>query len=169
MMITALVVYQAWLCPQVWCCLIHHEGFSLLDSFENYPLIGCVHHVNTHQDGQSVMDLPLVETYPSSMFGHQPSWNCQVIQTCMLDTHLIACNKKLIVVSSTFFSMVLLSSSNQLIQRNDLALSMMFITHIHAVKCTFGFQNRWYHIQSWWVHPSNFIQMWLCDNVVQKS
>jgi hypothetical protein len=40
--------------------------------------------------------------------------------------------------------MVLLSSSNQLMQRNDLALSMMFITHIHAVKCTFGFQNRWY-------------------------
>jgi len=29
--------------PQVWCCLIHHEGFSLLDSSENYPLIGCVH------------------------------------------------------------------------------------------------------------------------------
>jgi len=45
-MITALVVYQAWLCPQVWCCLIHHEGFSLLDSSENYPLIGCVHHAN---------------------------------------------------------------------------------------------------------------------------
>jgi len=26
--ITALVVYQAWLCPQVWCCLIHHEGLN---------------------------------------------------------------------------------------------------------------------------------------------
>jgi len=25
--ITALAVYQAWPCPQVWCCLIHHEGF----------------------------------------------------------------------------------------------------------------------------------------------
>jgi hypothetical protein len=24
-MITVLVVYQAWVCPQVWCCLIHHE------------------------------------------------------------------------------------------------------------------------------------------------
>ena len=44
--ITALAVYQAWLCPQVWCCLIHREGFSLLDSSENYPLIGCVHHAN---------------------------------------------------------------------------------------------------------------------------
>jgi hypothetical protein len=61
--------------------LIHPEGFSLLDSFENYPLIGCVHHANTHQDGQSVMNLPPVETYISSMFSHQPSWNCQVIQT----------------------------------------------------------------------------------------
>jgi len=65
--ITALVVYQARLYPQVWCCLIHHEGFSLLDSFENYPLIDCVHHANTHQDGQSVMNLPPVETYLSSM------------------------------------------------------------------------------------------------------
>jgi len=31
----------------------------------------------------------------------------------------------------------------------------MFITYIHAVKCTFGFQNRWSHNQSWWVYPSN--------------
>ena len=34
--------------PQVWCCLIHHEEFSLLDSSESYPLIDCVHHANTH-------------------------------------------------------------------------------------------------------------------------
>jgi len=62
MTITAPAVYQAWLCPQVWCCLIHHEEFSLLDSSENYPLIDCVPHANTHQDGQLVMDLPPVET-----------------------------------------------------------------------------------------------------------
>jgi hypothetical protein len=60
--VTALVVYRAWLCPQVRCCLIHHEGFSLLDSSENYPLIDCVHHANTHQDCQPVMNLPKVET-----------------------------------------------------------------------------------------------------------
>jgi hypothetical protein len=28
MTITALVVYQAWLCPLVWCCLIHHEDLN---------------------------------------------------------------------------------------------------------------------------------------------
>jgi len=60
--ITTLVVYQAGLCPQVWCCLIHHEGFSLLDSSENYPLIDCVPHAITHQDCQLVMNLPPVET-----------------------------------------------------------------------------------------------------------
>jgi hypothetical protein len=48
-----------------------------------------------------------------------------------------------------------LGLSNQLIKRNDLASSMMFITHIHAVKGAFELQNRWYHSQSWWVHPSN--------------
>jgi len=99
---TALVVYQAWLCPQVWCCLIHHEGFSLLDSSENYPLIICGHLANTHQDYQSVMNLPPIETYPSSICGHQPSWNCQVIQTCMSNMHLVACSKKLIIVCSMF-------------------------------------------------------------------
>jgi len=61
-MITALAVYQAWLCPQVWCCLIHHEEFYLLDSLENYSLIDCAHHANTHQDCQPVMNLPPVET-----------------------------------------------------------------------------------------------------------
>ena len=48
--------------PQVWCCLIHNEGFSLLDSSKNYPLIDCVPHANTHQDCQLVMNLPPVET-----------------------------------------------------------------------------------------------------------
>jgi hypothetical protein len=28
MTITALAVYQAWLCPLVWCCLIHHEDLN---------------------------------------------------------------------------------------------------------------------------------------------
>jgi hypothetical protein len=60
--ITALAVYQAWPCPQVWCCLIHHEEFSLLDSSENYPLIDCVPHANTHQDCHPVINLPQVET-----------------------------------------------------------------------------------------------------------
>jgi len=60
--ITALAVYQAWSCPQVWCCLTHHEEFSLLDSSENYPLIDCVPHANTHQDCQPVINLPQVET-----------------------------------------------------------------------------------------------------------
>ena len=46
--ITACIVHQAWPCPQVWYCLIHHEGCSLLASSENYPLIDCVHHANNH-------------------------------------------------------------------------------------------------------------------------
>jgi hypothetical protein len=48
--------------PQVWCCLIYHEEFSLLDSSKNYPLIDCVPHANTHQDCQPVINLPQVET-----------------------------------------------------------------------------------------------------------
>jgi len=39
--------------------------------------------INLILDCQSAMDLPLVETYPSSIYGHQLSWNCQVIQTCI--------------------------------------------------------------------------------------
>jgi len=149
--ITALVVYQARLCPQVWCCLIHHEGFSLLDSSENYLLIGCVHHANTHQDGQSVMNLPPVETYISSMFSHQPSWNCQVIQTWI--SYLAV--KGSLLHSRCSSQWIPLGLANQLIKRNDLASSTMFITHIHAVKCAFELQNRWSHSQSWWVHPSS--------------
>ena len=42
--ITACIVHQAWY------YLIHHEGFSLLASSENYLLIDCVHHANTHRD-----------------------------------------------------------------------------------------------------------------------
>ena len=33
-----LLLFITWLCPQVWCCLIHREGFSLLDPSKNYPL-----------------------------------------------------------------------------------------------------------------------------------
>jgi hypothetical protein len=70
--------------PQVWCCLIHHEGawqiVHLLDSIKNCSLVGCVHLANTHQDCELVTNLPPVETYLSSICNHQPSWNCQVIQ-----------------------------------------------------------------------------------------
>jgi len=86
--------------PQVWCCLIHHEEFSLLDSSESYPLIGCVHHANTHQGGQPVMNLPPVETYPSSMlssaFMGLPSHP---------DMPLITCCKRLFVAFPMLFSM----------------------------------------------------------------
>jgi hypothetical protein len=46
--------YQAWPCPQVWWCLIHHERaepiIHLLDSLENRSLISCVPPANAHQE-----------------------------------------------------------------------------------------------------------------------
>jgi len=135
----------------VWCCLIHHEEFSLLDSSENYPLIDCVHRANTHQNGQSVMNLSPVETYPSSICDQHPSWDCQVIQTYI--SYFAVKGSSLYAQSSSPW--IPLSLSNQIMKRNALASSMMFITHIHAVKCAFELQNRWSHSHSWWVHPSN--------------
>jgi hypothetical protein len=41
-------------------------------------------------DCQSVMKLPSVETYSSSICYYQPSWNCQVIQTCNKSLSLYA-------------------------------------------------------------------------------
>jgi len=122
-MITALVVSQAWLCPQVWCCLIHHEEFSLLDSSESYPLIDCVHHANTHQDCQLVMNLPLVETYPSSICGHQPSWNCEVVRTCISYFAV----KRLFVISSKFFTM----DSSQLVKSDREKKCIGIINDVH--------------------------------------
>jgi hypothetical protein len=88
--------------------LIHHEGFSLLDSSENYLLIGCVHHANTHQDGQPVMNLPPIETILfkymlSPAFLELPSHP---------DMPLILYSKRLIIVSSKFFSI----DSSQLVK-----------------------------------------------------
>jgi len=52
-MITALIVSQAWPCFQVWCCLIYHERASqvihLLDSLSNCSLINYMCPANTHQ------------------------------------------------------------------------------------------------------------------------
>jgi len=47
---------------------------------------------------------------------------------------------------------------------NDLALSMMFITHIHAVKCAFELQSRWSHSQSWWC--ASFQHSFKCNYVI---
>ena len=162
-MITALVVYQAWLCPQVWCCLIHHEGFSLLDSSKNYLLIGCVHHANTHQDGQSVMNLPPVETILfklSSVFIELSSHP---------DMDLIPCSKRLIVVCSMFFLMDFsqLVKSDSEKKCSGIINDVHFITHIHAMNCAFQLQNKMVP-QSVLVSAS-FQYSQLCDNIVQKS
>jgi len=63
------------------------------------------------------------------------------------DMDLILCSKRLIV---------LLHGSSQLVKsdREQKCIGIIndvhFITHIHAVKCTFDLQNRWSHSQSWW-------------------
>jgi len=112
--ITTLVVYQAGLCPQVWCCLIHHKGFSLLDSSENYPLMcASCHHPSRLSTSHELAQL---KQYFSSICYHQPSWKLPSHS----DMHLIACNKKLIVVKSMFFSM----DSSQLVKSD------------HEKKCT---------------------------------
>ena len=74
--VTALAVYQAWLCPQVWCCLIHHEDLNrsfilciilrivialIVRVFCQHPSRGFLV-FNLLLDCQSVMNLP-------------PSWN----------------------------------------------------------------------------------------------
>jgi len=81
-MITALAVYQAWQCPQVWCCLIHHEGFYLLWIFLRIILwlIVCIMPTPIKIVNPSWTCLQLKQ-YFSSIYYHQPSWNCQVIQT----------------------------------------------------------------------------------------
>jgi len=68
------------------------------------------------------------------------------------DMHLIACSKKLFVVCSVFFSMDFshLVESDHEKKCIGIINDVHFITHIHAMKCTFELQNRWSHSQSWW-------------------
>jgi len=81
-----------------------------------------VHHANTHQDGQSVMNLPPVETYPSSMLS-----SAFIELPSHPDMHLIACSKRLIVVSSMFFSM----DSSQLVKSNRKKKCIGIINDVH--------------------------------------
>jgi hypothetical protein len=136
----------------VWCCLIHHEGFFFLDSFENYLLIGCVHHANTHPDDQPVMNLPPVETI---LFKYMlSSVFIETIQSSRHASHSLQYKGSWLYAQCSS-PWIPLSLSNQIMKENALASSMMFITHIHAVKCAFELQSRWSHSQSWWVHLSN--------------
>jgi flavorubredoxin len=52
---------------------------------------------------------------------------------------------------------------------NALASSMMFITHIHAVKCAFEIQKDGPTVSLGGVHLSMFIQMHSPDNICQES
>jgi hypothetical protein len=94
-----------------------------LDSSENYLLIGCVHHAKTHQDDQPVMNLPPIETIlfkymllPAflELSGHP-------------DMDLIPCSKRLIVVSSMFFSM----DSSQLVKSDHERKCSGIINDVH--------------------------------------
>jgi len=92
----------------VWCCLIHHEGFSPLDSFENYPLIGYVHHANPIKIVNQSWTCLQLKQYFSSICYHQPSWKLP----SHIGMHPIACRKRLIIICSIFFSM----DSSQLVK-----------------------------------------------------
>jgi hypothetical protein len=95
---------------------------------------------------------PQLKQYSSSICYHQSSLKLSNHP----DMHLIACSTKahgcmLSVILHGFLSAL----SNQIMKGNALASSMMFITHIHAVKCAFELQSKWSHSQSWWVHLSD--------------
>jgi hypothetical protein len=106
--VTALVVYQAWLCPQVWCCLIHSWrilSWILLRII--LWLVVCFMPTPIMIVNQSWTCLKLKQ-YSSSICYHQSSWKI----SSHLDIHLIPCSKRLIVVSSMLFSM----DSSQLVK-----------------------------------------------------
>jgi hypothetical protein len=144
--------------------LIHHKGFSLLDSSENYPLMcASCHHPSRLSTSHELAQL---KQYFSSICYHQPSWKLPSHS----DMHLIACNKKLIVVKSMFFSM----DSSQLV-KSDHEKEM----HWHHQWCSSPIFMRWSaHLSFKTNGPTvslsgcslpTFIQMRLCDNIVQKS
>jgi hypothetical protein len=68
------------------------------------------------------MNLPPVETYPSSMLS-----SAFIELPSHPDMHLIACSKRLIVVSSMFFSM----DSSQLVKSNRKKKCIGIINDVH--------------------------------------
>jgi hypothetical protein len=147
--------------------LIHHEGFSPLDSSENYPLIDCAHHhANTHQDCQPVMNLPPIETI---LFKYMLS-PAFLELSGHPDMDLIPCSKRLIVVSSMFFSM----DSSQLVKSDHKRKSIGIINDVHhpyscgEVRLRASKQDGPTVSLGECILPI-FIQIQLCDKIVQKS
>ena len=66
--------------------------------------------------------------------------------------HLIACNTRLFVEYSMFFSRDFSQLVKSYREKKCIGIinDVQFITHIHAVKYAFDLQNRWSHSQSWW-------------------
>ena len=85
--------------------------------------------------------------------------------------HLIACRERLIVVCLMFFLM----DFSQLVKSNcekkcsGIINDVHFITHIHAMKCTFELQKDGPTVSLGGVHLSMFIQMHSPDNICQES
>jgi len=73
-------------------------------------------------DWQSITNLLLVGTNPSSIYYYQPLWKL----SSRPDTHLIACSKSLLLYVQYFSQWVLLSPFDQIVKRNALEWSMMF-------------------------------------------
>jgi len=144
-----------------------HEGAYLLDSFENCSLIECVRHANIHQKRQSIMNLPPVETYPSSICYHQPSWELSNRPGMPLTAH----SKRLIVVCSTFSSISSSHLSNQIVKRNALELSMMFNLSPIFMRWSapLSFKTDSPTVSLGRCILPTFIQIQLCDNIDQKS
>jgi hypothetical protein len=164
--VTALVVYQAWLCPQVRCCLIHHEDLNrsfILCIILRIVLSLIVRIVPT--PSRLSISHKLASSwnkYSSSLCYHQSLWK----SSSRPDMHLIACSERLIVVCSMFFLM----DSSRLVKSDsgkkclDIINDVHVITHIHTVKCAFELQNRWSHSQSWWC--ASFWHSFQCNDAI---
>ena len=162
--ITTLVVYQAGLCPQVWCCLIHHKGFSLLDSSENYPLMcASCHHPSRLSTSHELAQL---KQYFSSICYYQPFWNCQVIQTWISYLAVKRAHRcKLNVLLHGFFSACQIRSWKEMCWHHQWCSSPIFIRW----SAHLSFKTNGPTVSLSGCSLPTFIQMRLCDNIVQKS
>jgi hypothetical protein len=164
--VTALVVYQAWLCPQVRCCLIHHEDLnrSFILCIILRIVLSLIVRIMPTPSRLSISHklASSWNKYSSSLCYHQSLWK----SSSRPDMHLIACSERVIVICSMLFLM----DSSQLVKSDsgkkclDIINDVHVITHIHTMKCAFELQNKLSHSQSsWWVPFPTFIQ---CNCVI---
>jgi hypothetical protein len=160
--VTALVVYQAWLCPQVWCCLIHSWrilSWILLRII--LWLVVCFMPTPIMIVNQSWTCLKLKQ-YSSSICYHQSSWKL----SSHLGMHLIACSTKahgcmLNVLLNRFLSALLI----RLWKEMSWPYQWCCFYHPYSYgEVHIWLQNKLSHSQSSWLVPfPTFIQ---CSYVI---